>query len=147
MHSWPRALLRGDAYTQLGMADSARTQYDEAIAYLRGRIEQTPDDERLWGALGLAYAGAGRKDDAMRAGRRATELLPVEREAWRGAHRMHELAKTYARVGEHERALDLLERLMSMPVGLVLSRAHLRADASWDPIREDPRFRGLAAGS
>jgi serine/threonine-protein kinase len=144
MLSWPRALQQGDAYALLGLRDSARAKYDEAIAYLRSRIEQTPDDERLWGALGLAYGGAGRKQEAIRAGRRATELLPVEREAWRGAHRMEELARTYTRVGEHERALDLLERLMAMPVGLVLSPAHLRMDAAWDPIREDARFRRLA---
>ena len=143
MHSWPRALLQGEAYWQLGNADSARAAYQEAVRYLESRIAQTPDDERLWGALGRALAGVGRKEEAIRAGRRATGILPIEREAWRGAHRLEELAKTYTRVDEHERALDILEQLMSRPVGLVLSAAHLRLDPTWDPLREDPRFQRL----
>lgn len=143
MHSWPRALLEGDAYAQLGIADSARAKYRDAVRQLEAGIAETPDDERLWGALGRAWAGLGEEQEAVRAGLRATELLPIEREAWRGAHRVEELARTYARVGEHERAIDALEQLMSRPVGLVLSHAHLQMDPAWDALRELPRFQQL----
>lgn len=139
----PRALLYGDAYRQLGIRDSASARYREAALHLERLVARTPQDERAWSALGLAYAGLGRKDDALRAARRGVELLPIEREAWRGAYRLEELARTYARVGEVELALEVVERLMSLPLGLVLSRYHLQLDPEWDVLRGSPRFQRL----
>ncbi len=67
-------------------------------AALTGR----PDDARYRSALGIAYAGLGRKEDAIREGELAVELLPMSKEAWRGAYRVEDLARIYATVGEYE---------------------------------------------
>jgi Flp pilus assembly protein TadD len=107
----------------------------------RREIGERPDDARLYGALGIAYAGLGRREEAIRAGRKGVELLPIEREAWRGATRVEELARIYALVGEHEAAIELLELLLSRPSQM--SVALLRLDPVWDPIRDHPRFQAL----
>lgn len=139
----PSALMRAEALRRLGRAEDARAAYSAAVALLDTWVQNRPDDERAWSALGLAYSGLGRDEDAVRAAQRGTELLPVAREAWRGAIRADDLARVYVRVGRHEEALDILEDLMSRPARTVVSPALLRLDPEWDPLRDDARFRAL----
>jgi tetratricopeptide (TPR) repeat protein len=95
--------------------------------------------------LGLAYAGLGRRDDAMREGRRAVELRPVAEDTWLGVDMLRNLAVTYATLGEADSAVKQLRVLLEVPSGI--SVPALRADPTWDPIRRDPRFRALIAGA
>ena len=76
---------------------------------LETRIQEHPDDDRFRSALGIAYAGLGRKEDAIREGKLGVELLPMSKEAWRGAYREEDLARIYTMVGEHDAAIDRLE--------------------------------------
>ena len=100
-----------------------------------------PEDGRLWSALGIAYAGLDRKDDAVRAGKHAVELLPVEREAWRGSYRLEDLALIHAMTGEQDMAVDALERLLSIPCEV--SATFLKIDPRWNMLRENKRFQSL----
>ena len=94
-------------------------------------------------ALAFAAAGLGVKDEAIREGRRAAELLPPSRDAMSGAAVLVYLAQVYVRVGDYDAAFDTLRSAQPLLSGNAISAALLKLDVSWDPIRNDPRFAQL----
>ena len=89
-------------------------------------------------ALGLIDAGLGRKEEALREGRRAIELLPVEKDSMNGSGMIKYLAMIAAWVGDKDLALEQLAIAIRSPSGL--SYGQLKLLPSWDPLRDDPRF-------
>ena len=87
--------------------------------------------------------GLGRKEDAITEGEFAVELMPMSKEAWRGAYREEDLARIYTMVGEYDAAIDRLERLLAVPSPTAVPM--LRIDPSWNPLRDHPRFQALLA--
>lgn len=141
---YPRSLLLARVEATKGTSEQARTLYEDALEMNRNRLKENPDDERAYSSMGIAYAGLGRKDDALQAAKRGVELLPVEKEAWRGSSRLIDLAMVYAMVGEQEKALDLLEQLVSIPSEI--SPQLLRIDPTWKPLKNNKRFQSLVKG-
>ncbi|MEN8375952.1 MAG: hypothetical protein ABFS34_10930 [Gemmatimonadota bacterium] len=139
----PADLVAADAFRFAGRADSARVRYGAAVRRLEVWLEDNPGDERAWSALGRAYAGLGRAEEAVETAERGLELMPYEREAWRGGQRLDDLARVHARLGNEAEAIALLEDLMRKPMGLIVSRASLRAEPEWDGLRGNPRFQAL----
>lgn len=139
----PRSLLYAQIYGLMQRPDLERTYYDSARTFVLRRLDEHPDDPRLRAALGIAYAGLGRKSEAIEQGRRGVELLPVSREAFRGYRLEWDLAQIYAMVGEHDLAVQRLEYLLSIPGWL--TPAWLRIDPAWDPLRGHPRFQRLVS--
>ena len=139
----PRTELYAEVYGLMGYRELARVYYDSARNVVAGKLREHPDDPRLHSALGIAWAGLGRKDDAIAAGRKAVELLPVTKEAFRGYRHEHDLARIYTMVGEYDTAVSRLEYLLSIPGWL--TPAWLRIDPAWDPLRRNPRFQRLVA--
>ncbi len=139
-----KSQLHAKIYGLMGHPQRERAYYDSTRSILESEIKERPDDERLHSALGIAYAGLGRKDDAVREGELAIQLLPMSKEAWRGAWRVEDLARIYAMVGEYDAAIDRLESLLAVPSNT--SVPMLRIDPVWDPLRDDPRFQQLVAG-
>ena len=92
-------------------------------------------------ALAIAYAGLGRKREAVAEASKAVDLLPVSLDAWRALYRLEDLARVHAMVGDADAALATLERLVSQPGGR--SIPFLELDPAWDSLRGDPRFRAL----
>ena len=118
-----------------------QSHYDIARDFLEDKIEETPDDSRLHSALGITYASLGLKEAAVREGELGVELLPVSKEAWKGAYRLEDLSQIYAMVGKHDAAINHLETLLNIPSDL--SVILLQLDPKWDPLREHPRFISL----
>ncbi len=143
----PRAELLARAYAALGDAAAARIYYDSARMLVRERLRESPEAANLHSALGIALAGLGERQEAIREGRRGVELLPVGRDALDGPIRLRDLARIQVMVGDHEGALEQLEALFALPGWNPLSGLLLRADRFWDPLREQPRFRRLAGPS
>ena len=94
--------------------------------------------------LALIFAALGRKEDAIRKGRRAVELLPISNDAYDGPIIATNLAAIYVQLGERELALQQLTSLVEVPNGP--TPGTLRVEPEWDPLRGDPRFEKLAAG-
>ena len=115
--------------------------YDSARNILESKIQERPEDARFHSSLGIAYAGLGRKQDAIREGKLAVELLPVTKEAWKGLYRIEDLARIYVMVGEHDLAINKLEKLLSIPSELSIPL--LQLDPAWNPLRDHPRFKKL----
>ncbi len=116
--------------------------YDSLRIVLEAAVAGHPEEARYHGILGIAYAGLGRKDDAVREGQSALTLLPLSEDAFYGTAMNRLLAETYVLVGEHDAAIDQLELLLSIPAAYV-SAPWIRVDPVWDPLRGHPRFQAL----
>ena len=93
--------------------------------------------------LALAFAQLGRKADALREGKRATEVLPVSRDAVDGADLQEDMAYVELLVGDHDAAITRIAYLLTIPSDM--SVPMLRADPTWDPLRNNSRFQRLVA--
>jgi len=113
--------------------------YDSALVVIKSELEKLPDNARLHSALGVALAGLGKKDEAIKEGKLAVELLPVTKEAWGGFHRELDLARIYTMVGEYDPAIDKLEYLLSIPGEL--SVPYIKLDPVWEPLLKIQRFQ------
>jgi hypothetical protein len=91
----------------------------------------------------MADAALGNKEDAIREGRRATELVPVSKNAIEGALFIRYLAVIYAWTGEKNLAFEQLITAAKLPG--FLSYGELRLHPYWDPLRGDPRFDKIVA--
>jgi TolB-like protein/Flp pilus assembly protein TadD/tRNA A-37 threonylcarbamoyl transferase component Bud32 len=139
----PTSLMRAQFYEALGNRKMAQASYAAANSVIQDSIDAHPADPSIRVALGLAYAGLGRTADAVREARRAMELAPVAGVAGDDKSVMAGAAEVYAKAGEIDAALDLLELLFSMPAGREVSVPLLRVWPGFDPLRKDPRFEEL----
>jgi TolB-like protein len=130
--------LRGDAARARIYGDSARIAMEEQVA-------TAPNDGQTRVLYATALAYAGRKPDAIREGERAAAQVPVSRNGTIGPYVLHQLVRVYIITGEHERALDELEKLVAIPYDV--TPGWLRIDPLFDPLRKDPRFQKLVEGS
>jgi len=137
----PKAQLYAQINGLMGNQQLEQAYYESARSILETKIQERPVDARLHSALGIAYAGLGRKEEAIREGQLAVEVLPVSKEAWRGLYRVEDLARIYVMVGEHDAAIDQLVFLLSIPGEM--SVPLLQLDPVWGPLRNQPRFKKL----
>jgi tetratricopeptide (TPR) repeat protein len=86
---------------------------------MEAEVANTSQEPFRHAQLGLLYAFLRRKEDALRAGRRAVELWPIEKDAIYGAQMLGLLAVIYAWTGERDQALDLVERLLVTPAAVL----------------------------
>lgn len=137
----PRELLLGRAYALAGNRKAAATSFEQARRILEKTREDKRDEPRVLMALAMAEAGLGRANDAIRHAERAVELYPLSQDALLGAVRLQDLAQVYAATGQKEKALDIVEQLLSIPSELTLN--YLALDPAWDSLREEPRFKRM----
>jgi serine/threonine-protein kinase len=128
--------LRGDHAAARGAFESARVRLDSALSEL-------PDDARVHSARGLALAGLGRRDEALREARWLQQSAVYREDAYGGAVLAEDRARILAQAGDAGAALDEIERLLAGPSQLSVHT--LRLDPRWDPIRDHPRFKALLA--
>ncbi len=130
------ARMRGDKAAAHAAFTSMRTEAAKMIA-------EQPDYPEGLCVLGVADAALGHKDDAIREGRRAVELLPVTKDSIVGALLLQNLALIYAWTGEKDLAFEQLTIAAKLPGSL--SYGELRLHPYWDPLRDDPRFEKIVA--
>jgi len=137
-----------------GEALIARMSKDEAkaraaFAAARTQQEKVVQAEPNYGpalcVLGVIDAGLGRKEDALREGRRAIELMPVEKDSFNGAHMIAYFAVIAAWVGEKDLACEQLAIATRLPWHWTISYGRLKLLPDWDPLRGDPRFEKIVA--
>jgi serine/threonine-protein kinase len=133
--------LKAELYASQHRPQIERAYLDSARAFLESRVRAQPDEASFHSQLGLVYADLGRKADAVREGETAVRLLPVSREAYRGASLVIAVALIYGKVGKQAEAVERLEYLLSIPS--LVSKARLRTDPRWASLRGYPPFERL----
>jgi TolB-like protein/DNA-binding winged helix-turn-helix (wHTH) protein/Tfp pilus assembly protein PilF len=139
----PVELLRGRAWSRVGDEQAARRDFARARDELQEALAKQPDSPTLWGALGLAQSGLGDDAAAIRAGQRAVQLMPLSKDAFYGTVHALALAQIYSAAGDSRQAVKVLRELLAIPSGGAVSRALLRTNPIWDPIRQSPEFQTL----
>jgi serine/threonine-protein kinase len=121
----------------------ARSAFTAARAEQEKIVQAQPNYGPALCVLGLIDAGLGRKEEALREGRRAVELLPMEKDAPHGADMVKYLAMIAAWVGDKDFACEQLAMAIHGPSSL--SYGQLKLMPVWDPLRGDPRFDKIVA--
>jgi serine/threonine-protein kinase len=140
---FPRAWYEGLAARLRGDTASAHEAFLRARAVTEHDVQERPEYGPPLCVLGMIDAMLDRKEDAIREGRRAVELLPVERDSINGSHLLMHLAMIYAATGEKDLAFEKLRALLSRPGDG--NYGDFRLNPFWDPLRGDPRFEKLVA--
>ena len=168
-HDWPAAeetltalgsnpfLIDGPVLLtrQFGEGLLARAMHDEprarkAFAAARLEQEQAVEKQKDYGpalcVLALTDAALGNKEAALQEGRRATELLPAEKDSLSAQALMAYFALIAAWAGEKDLALQQLATVAPTPgAALIMSYGMLKLSPFWDPLRGDPRFEKIVA--
>jgi serine/threonine-protein kinase len=150
--------LNGELRFRLGWAQevagdyaAAQESWHQARSELEPFLKEQPENYRLIGDLALTNMGLGHKAAALALSERAIAVIPIEKDALSGPQPIEILARVAARIGEPDRAIAALQKVLSIPgVGAMtapLTPALLRLDPMFDPLRNDPRFQKLVSDS
>jgi TolB-like protein/Flp pilus assembly protein TadD len=143
----PKSYFRGCTALARGDASAAQAHFAAALPAFELAVKEAPTGHRH-ANLGLLYSFMGRKEDAIREGRRAVELEPENKDAVQAPWMKGFLAMIYVRTGDLDSALPLLERALASPfpvdnTNCCITHNDVRKRWQWDPARSDPRFQKL----
>jgi TolB-like protein len=153
VNTWLKTFFEGQLALARGDAKTAQEIFAASAAKLEPWARDHPTILDAGDLLALIYALMGRKEEAIAQALRVVELEPESQDAFWGAGHQANLALVCARTGENDKAVPLIERLLSTPgpIGAfggpeTMTLANLRLGWLWDPLRQDPRFQKIVGG-
>jgi len=141
--NYPYAYWEGVVARCEGDSVKARAAFAAASREVQKIVQQQPDFAAALSLLGMIDAGLDKKEDALKEGQRACELLPTSKDAIDGASLAINLAQIYAWTGEKDRAIEQIAAVERIPNSL--SYGLLKLHPYWDSLRGDPRFEKIVA--
>jgi len=135
--SWFQAMIAREK----GDAAKATAAFQECREILAQRLVVKPEHARTLAVLAQVDAGLGEKDLAIREAQHAIDLMPTSKDIYDGALVLEGLAQVYTWTGERDRAIEAVEKLLTMP-GYV-NYGRLKLHPLWAPLRTDPRFEKI----
>ncbi len=130
---------------------AARESWTRARSELEAFLKEQPENFNLMGDLALTNMSLGDNAAALTLAERAIAVNPIEKDALTGPRPLDILARVAARIGDQDRSISTLQKLLSIPYEAPLAAnppltpALLRLDPMFDPLRNDPRFQKLVA--
>ncbi len=137
----PKSLLAALVYIAQDKKEQSYSLLEKAKILLEDEIAKWPDDPRYHSSLGITYAALGRKNDAIREGIKATELLPISEDAEYGVPPAQDLALIYTLTREYDKAIDQLEYLLKIPSWV--SVPYIKIIPEFNSLNDKPKFRAL----
>jgi len=146
----PKSYLAGCVAVVRNDAARAQQEFETARPILEQVVMKSPQDGIRHAQLGFLYALMGRKDAALREGQRGEELTSVSKDIINGGTVQGFRALIYARIGDADHAIQLIEHLLTTPFAVdyaddSVTLSDLRQRWEWDPLRNDPRFQKILA--
>jgi TolB-like protein/Tfp pilus assembly protein PilF len=142
----------GWAQEVAGDHTGAQESWRKARSELEPFLKEQPENFSLMGNLALISMGLGDKAAAFKLIERAMTVISIEKDAVAGPIPIEFLARVAAQMGEPERSIAALQKLLSIPYdgalaqNVPLTPSLLRLDPMFDPLRGDPRFQKLVSG-
>ncbi|HJX82291.1 MAG TPA: FlgO family outer membrane protein, partial [Candidatus Udaeobacter sp.] len=137
--SWYQAMIA----RAKGDSQRAASAFRECREILAQRLIIKPEHARTIAVLAQVDAGLGQKDLAIREAQHAIDLMPISKDIYDGALVLEGLAQVYAWSGDRDHAIELLQKLVSMPGYTNYGR--LKLHPLWSPLRGDPRFEKIVS--
>ena len=146
----PKTYLRACVLLVRGDTAKAQTEFEAARPAIEKLVADSPQSGTRRAQLGLLYAFLGRREDALREGKRAMELAPITHDIIEGAVVEDFYALICARLGMTDEAISRIERLLTTPFAVdyddaSITLSDLRQRWQWDLLRNDPRFQKILA--
>ena len=137
--SWYQAMIA----RAKGDSAGATAAFRECREILAQRLIAKPEHARTIAVLAQVDAGLGEKDLAIREAQHAIDLMPISKDIYDGALVLEGLAQVYTWSGDRDRAIELVQKLVTMPS--YINYARLKLHPLWSPLRGDPRFEKIVA--
>lgn len=137
----PASLMMGLIYKYENKSELSKAYFDSSRIELEQLVKKIPQDERFHSSLGITYAALGMNDKALSEGKKGIELLPLEKEAYRGFYRQWDLAMIYILTGDFNNAFKQIDFLLSIPGSF--SVEILKKDPLYDPLRDLPGYTSI----
>ena len=138
---YPKAWFEAMIARAKGDSVGAVAAFRECRAILEQRLVVKPEHARTIAVLAQVDAGLGQKELAIREAQHAIDLMPISKDIYDGALVLEGLAQVYTWSGEPDRAIELVQKLVSMPSYINYGR--LKLHPLWSPLRGDPRFEKI----
>ena len=138
---YPKAWFEAMIARVKGDSARATAAFAAARTILEQRLAVKPEDARTLAVLAQVDAGLGHKELAIQEAKHAVDLMPVSKDIYDGALVLEGLAQVYTWTSEPDRAIELLQKLVTMPG--YTNYARLKLYPMWNPLRGDPRFEKI----
>ena len=140
---YPKAWFEAIIARENGDSAGALAAFRSARAILAQRLVIKPEHARTIAVLAQVDAGLGQKELALQEAQHAIDLMPISKDIYDGALVLEGLAQVYTWSGEHDRAIEVLQKLVSIPS--YINYARLKFHPLWKPLRGNPRFEKIVA--
>ena len=138
-----QAFMEGLIARSMHDEEKARAAFTTARTLQEKTIQAQADYAPAVCMLGLIDAALGQKEEALREGQRAVDLLPLEKDAFGGMEIVKYFSVTAAWAGNKDLACRQLVIATSQPSAL--SYGQLKLLPFWDALHSDPRFEKIVA--